>query len=154
MKKVLIGAVAAATLATGIATPAMAQYRDYRYDRRDRGIDAGDVITGVAVIGGIAAILGALDRDGGQYGYNNRYRYRNDYTAAVNSCAYEAERISGGRVQITDVDRTGNNSYRVRGVVDAGYGYDRYSNSRFGRDGREDFTCRARANGRITDFNL
>ena len=154
LTKYLTGAAAAAALTVTAAAPAQAQYRDYR--DRD-GIDAGDIITGVAVIGGIAAILGALDNDGNRYGYNNRYRYQNDYRTAVNACAYQAERYArGGRVSVTDVDRRGRNSYRVRGVVDAGfggyggYGYDRYD--RYNQ--RIVFECDARANGRITDFDV
>ena len=161
----LISGAAAAALLTLAATPAEAQYR---YRHRDRGIDAGDIITGVAILGGIAAVASALDRDRGRYGY----RYRDGYSAAVNSCGYEAERIGRGRVRITDVDRTGNDRYRVRGVVESGYGdrydrydrydrndrydrYDRYDrNDRYGRYDREGFTCHARGNGRITDFRL
>jgi hypothetical protein len=164
VSKLITGAATAALLSVGMAAPAEAQYRD-RYRDRDRGVDAGDIITGIAVLGGIAAVTSALSRDGSRYGYGYRDRYRGNYTAAVNSCAYEAERIGRGRVQITDVDRTGNNRFRVRGVIDSGYnnggyyGRDRYDNrySRYGRDnryGREDFTCYARSNGRITDFNL
>lgn len=164
--KIITGAGAAALLSVSMAAPAEAQYR---YRDRDRGIDVGDVITGVAILGGIAAVASALDRDGGRYGYGYRDRYRDGYSNAVNSCGREAERIGRGRVRITDVDRTGGDRYRVRGVVEADYGYDRgygydrrydrgydrnYGYDRFGRDGREDFTCHARGNGRITDFNL
>jgi hypothetical protein len=159
LTKYLAGAAAAAAVTVSAAAPAEAQWRD----RRD-GIDASDVITGVAVVGGIAAILSAFGRDGGRYGYDNRYRYRNDYSNAVNACAYEAERFArGGQVSITDVDRRGRNSYRVRGVVDAGYNdYGRYGrNDRYGRYDRYDrynqrvaFECDARANGRITDFDI
>ncbi|HEY0147437.1 MAG TPA: hypothetical protein VGB70_00375 [Allosphingosinicella sp.] len=158
VSKLITGAATAALLSVGVAAPAEAQYRD-RYRDRDRGVDAGDIITGIAVLGGIAAVTSALSRDGDRFGYNYRSRYRNDYTTAVNSCAYEAERIGRGRVHITDVDRTGNNRFRVRGVIDSGYDrfsrYDRYDRySRYDRRDREDFTCYARGNGRITDFNL
>ncbi len=167
VSKLITGAAAAALVTIGAAAPAEAQYRD-RY--RDRGgIDAGDIVTGIAILGGIAAVSSAIGRDGGRYGYGYRDRYRGGYTAAVNSCGYEAERIGRGRVQITDVDRTGNDRYRVRGVIDSGYdrggygrygrgGYDRYDRygryDRYDRYDREDFTCYARGNGRITDFNL
>ena len=57
LTKVVAGAVTAATLTVSLATPAAAQrYRDYyddRYYGRDRGIDTGDILTGVAVLGGI-----------------------------------------------------------------------------------------------------
>jgi hypothetical protein len=165
--KLSTGAAAAAMMTVGLAAPADAQYydrshRDYRYDR---GISAGDIITGVAVLGGIAAIASALGRD-------NRYgsRYRDDYRNAVNSCAYEAERSGRGRVSITDVDRRSNYSYRVRGTIDGGYGYDNrgyddrygrydnrygnYDNRYYGQSRRTAFTCWAEGNGRINDFRI
>jgi hypothetical protein len=167
ISKVVTGAAAAAVMSVSFAAPADAQYR-YR-DRYDRGIDAGDVITGVAIIGGIAAIASALDRDGRSYGYNNRYRYRDAYSQAVNACGYEAERYGrGGRISVTDVDRRGN-GYRVRGVIDAGgYGYDRggygrggygydwgYGYDRSNRyDARTAFTCKTDRYGRIRDFDV
>ena len=181
ISKTILGAGAAAVAAVGFAAPADAQYRD-RYRDRDRGIDAGDIITGVAILGGIAAIGSALDRDGSRYGYGYRDRYRDHYNYAVQSCAQEAQRMARGRVQVVDVDRVGHDRYRVRGVVQAGYGgydrgyggydrgynrgydsrYDRGYDSRYGRYdrydrgsyGRDDFTCVARGNGRITDFRL
>jgi opacity protein-like surface antigen len=158
MKKFLIGAAAAA-LTVSAAAPAQAQYRDY--DRRG-GIDAGDIVTGVAVLGGIAAVLGALDRDGGRYGYDNRGRYRDGYSQAVNSCGYEAERYGRGQVRITDVDRRSNGRYRVEGVVEGGgydprydRRYDRRNDARDYRDGYgERFTCTAYENGRIAEFRM
>jgi hypothetical protein len=172
ISKTMLGAGAAAVAALSFAAPADAQYR--RYDR-NRGVDAGDIITGVAILGGIAAIGSAVDRDGGRYGYGYRDRYRGDYNYAVQACAQEAQRMGRGQVQIVDVDRVGSDRYRVRGVVQAGYGggyggydrgysrgydsrYDRgYGSSRYDRGGYgrgDDFTCTARGNGRITDFRL
>jgi len=188
--KYLAGAAAAAALTITAASPAQAQI--FGRDRYDRGgIDAGDIITGVAVVGGIAAILSAFGRDGDRYGYDNRYRYRDNYQAAVNACGYEAERYGrGGQVSITDIDRRNSSSYRVRGVIDAGYnsGYGAYGNNarygtygrygsydnrygsygnsgrydtRYGRndryaryDQRVEFACTARADGRVTDFDI
>ena len=162
--KMLTGAAAAAVVTVSAAAPAQAQYYGRNYHRYDRGIDAGDIITGVAVLGGIAAIASALGRDGG-YGYGNRYR--GGYSAAVNACGYEAERYGrGGRVSVTDVDRRGSYSYRVRGVIDSGggYGYDRggygygYDRGGYGYNrgydnyGRSSFTCTARSDGRVTNF--
>jgi hypothetical protein len=123
LTKVVAGAVTAATLTVSLAAPAEAQryrrdYYDDRYYGRDRGIDAGDIIAGVAVLGGIAAITSALSRDYSRYGYQNSYRYRDGYRYAVNSCANQAERYGRGRVRITDVDRTGGDRFRVRGVVE------------------------------------
>jgi opacity protein-like surface antigen len=175
MKKFLLGAAAAA-LTVAAAAPASAQYRyDDRYDRRG-GIES-DIITGVAVVGGIAAILSAFDRDGGRYGYDNRSRYRDGYSAAVNSCGMQAERYGRGQVRITDVDRKSNDRYEVEGVIEAGYGggydprydrgYDRGYDPRYDRgyDRRDDrrytgngygerFTCVAYGNGRIRDFRM
>jgi hypothetical protein len=164
--KFITGAAAAALLTVSLASPAEAQYRRDRHD----GVDAGDVITGVAVLGGIAAIAAAISNDGNRYGYGNRngYGYRNNYrdgyTAAVNACGYQAERYGRGQVSVTDVDRRGNDSYRVRGVIAGGYdrydrGYDRRNDRDYGRydydrGDRDSFTCTARGNGRVTDFRL
>ena len=166
--KAVAGAIGAATLTVSLAAPAEAQrYRDYygdRYYGRDRGIDAGDILTGVAVIGGIAAITSAFNRDRSRYGYDNAYRYRDGYRYAVNSCAQEAERYGRGRVRITDVDRAGGDRYRVRGVVESGgyggyndrYGYGGYGGRdyRYDRSYGEGFSCVAYGNGRIRDFRL
>ncbi|MGA9581315.1 MAG: hypothetical protein WBR13_05035 [Allosphingosinicella sp.] len=155
ISKTMLGAGAAAIAAVGFAAPAEAQYRDRYYDRDRGGIDAGDIITGIAVLGGIAAITSAIGRDDSRYGYGYGNRYRGNYNYAVQACAQQAQRMGRGQVQILDVDRTGNNRYRVRGVVQAGYGgYDRYNRYDRGRYGRDDFTCVARGNGRITDFRL
>ena len=138
LTKFFAGAAAAAALTVTAASPAQAQI--FGRDGYDRGgIDAGDIVTGVAVIGGLAAILGAFNRDGGRYGSDNRYRYRNDYQAAVNACAHEAERYGrGSQVSVTDVDRRGYDNYRVRGVIDAGYGNDGYGRYDRGYDARYD----------------
>ena len=162
MTKYLTGAAAAAALAATAVSPAQAQSWD-RYRDRDRGIDAGDVIAGVAVVGGIAALIAALDggndrdryRGHDRYGYD-RYGYdRGAYgrygqgsaQAAVNACGAQAQRV-GRNVRITDVDRT-NGYYRVRGRVDV-IDYDGRWNRRYDID-RERFTCYAR-NGRVHDF--
>ena len=169
--KYLAGAATAVAMTVTAASPAQAQI--FGRDRYDRGgIDAGDIISGVAVLGGIAAIMSAFGRDGSRYGYNNRYQYRNDYQNAVNACGYQAERYArGGQVSVLDIDRRGSNSYRVRGVINAGYNngnygangrYDnRYGNrydNRYGSYGRYDqqveFACTARSNGRVTDFDV
>jgi len=135
LTKYLAGAATAAAIIVTAASPAQAQIFGDPYGR-NRGVDVNDIVTGVAVLGGIAAITRAFGRDGGQYGYDNRYRYQNDYQNAVNACGSEAQRYGqGGQVSVTDIDRRGNNSYRVRGVVDAGYGnYGNYgSNVGYGR---------------------
>ena len=136
LTKYLAGAATAAAITLTAASPAQAQIFGRDPYGRNRGVDVNDIVTGVAVLGGIAAITRAFGRDGGQYGYDNRTRYRNDYTQAVNACGYQAERYGqGGRVSVTDIDRRGSNSYRVRGVIDAGYG-SYGSNAGYGRDDR------------------
>ena len=155
LTKILTGAAVAALATVSVATPAQAQYRYDRHYDRDNGIDAGDIIAGVAIIGGIAAIASAIgdnddDRYDRRYGtYGSGYGYGEGQ--AVNACRYEAARYGRGEVRITDVDRRGSRSYRVRGVIDnyGGYnrGYDRYGYDRIG------FECDARENGRITDFD-
>jgi hypothetical protein len=148
VSKALIGTVAAGAMAVSAATPAMAGDRD-----RD-GIDAGDVIAGAVVLGGIAILAGALDNDRGDYRYREGDRYRDDYRyrdrdrgdrwygrgsprAAVERCINAAERDArrfGYRfadvTQIRDVDDT-RYGWRVKGnlVVDGergGRGRDRW----------------------------
>ena len=77
--KALVGTIAAGAMAMGSAVPAQAQWRDR--DRGD-GIDAGDIIAGALIIGGIAAVASAAGRgryndgyvyEGGRYG--DRYGY-------------------------------------------------------------------------------
>jgi hypothetical protein len=154
--KITTGAAAALATLTA-AAPAEA-----RTHRHDSGIDAGDVIAGVAIVGGIAAIASAIGNDQDRYGYGDRYGYDNRYGSrygaggAIEACTYQAQRYGGGRVRVTDVDRRGNRSYRVRGVIENGRGgwdrggYDRYD--RYG--GRIAFKCTARDNGRVTGFKL
>jgi hypothetical protein len=173
--KILAGAATAAALTVSAASPAQAQ----DWDRRDRGIDVGDVAAGVAVLGGIAAVIAAIDGRGGYgvydrgygRGYDPRYdrgygrydpRYDRGYgngydrygygsaQAAVDVCGREAQRY-GRNVTITDLDRD-RRGYRIRGRIDR-VDYDgRGWNRRYDID-RDDFTCYA-ANGRIYDFRV
>lgn len=123
--------VSAATAAI-ISAAVPAQANDGRYRGRD-GIDAGDVIAGALVIGGLAAIASAgsqQDRNYGRYDdrhyddrrYDDRgYRhedygyFRNGYgsRSAVNQCVRAAEQEARryGRARITDVTSI----YRIRG---------------------------------------
>ena len=153
LAKGTLGTVAAGAMALATATPAAAD------DYRDRGgIDAGDVIAGAVIIGGIAALAGAFDGDKDRHyyrdrryrdrhyrGYNRDYRHNRGYRngrRAVERCVRAAERqarrFGGYRfadvTQIRDVDRT-RDGFRVKGriVVDGGYGYGRrdYDRGRF-----------------------
>jgi hypothetical protein len=131
LTKALLGTGAAAAALVSTASPAVA---------RD-GIDIGDIIAGAVVIGGIAAVAGAIgdndryDRgysygypyDGDRYGYNNRYdRYgynNGNPRQAVEQCVYAAERqaarYSYGRADVTDIRDIDRNSrgYTVRGRI-------------------------------------
>ena len=71
-----LGTVAAGAMALASATPAMAQDR-----HRDRGIDAGDVIAGAVIIGGIAALAGAFKGDRKDRVRNTRHNTSNPISA-------------------------------------------------------------------------
>ena len=138
MSKALLGTLAAGAVAVTSATPAAAQYRDYRHDRD--GVSAGDVIAGALIIGGIAAAVsaGSNDRYGRDYqydrsgypngGYGNNYGgYGNNYGGnprqAVEQCIYAAERqaqrYGNGRADVTDIRdvRRTRYGYEVRGRI-------------------------------------
>jgi hypothetical protein len=159
ISKALVGTVAAGAMALS-ATPAAAR------DRNNDGIDAGDIIAGALVIGGIAAVASSIGRDrgyNGTYGspyYGDRYGYNNGGNSrqAVEQCVYAAQRGAyGARVtDIRNVDRK-RDGYRVRGTVlvnerGGGWGRD-YNYRNAGRNydqGR--FTCEVRY-GRVVDLD-
>lgn len=137
IQKALVGTVAAGAMALASATPAVARDRD--------GIDAGDVIAGAVILGGIAVILSSgnnRDRYRGDYRYNDR-SYNRGYDnprVAVERCVAAVERDArraGYRyanvTEIRDVDRE-RRGFEVEGriVVDGNRGYGRY-NSRYDR---------------------
>ena len=153
--------ISVAALVVSATVPAQAH--DGRYRGRD-GIDAGDVIAGALIIGGIAAIASAGSQQGwnrdryDDRGYDNRryhddsYGYfRNGYGSrtAVDQCVRAAEREASryGRSRITDVTSINRirGGYEVRGrlVVEdryyRGQHYDRwdrygYRYDRYGND--------------------
>jgi hypothetical protein len=152
MKLLSKTALLAAGAATLIAsTPAMAS--DHR--GHGDGIDAGDVIAGALIIGGIAAIATAASNGGNRYGrsydryddngrrgYGDRSDYRdNGYgsRAAVDQCVRAAQRDASryGWARVTDVssiDRV-RGGYEVRGrLVVEDRGNDRRSWGRGGYD--------------------
>ena len=165
LNKKIAGAAAAALITVSAATPA---YADHRRGHND-GIDIGDIITGVAVVAGVAAVASAI---GNQGRHNDRYTRGYGYPAqggygypaqgygyggyggeqmAVNACAGYAQRY-GGQVQITDVRRDGRRSFDVYGVINTGYGtYNRGYNRGYG--GQVAFECDVRDDGRVTDFD-
>lgn len=173
-------------IATGVsvlfAASSAVQAHD-RYYRGHDGIDAGDVIAGALIIGGIAAIASA----GSGRGWNDRRyderRYRSGYydggygyfrdgygsRSAVHQCVRAAEREASrfGRARITDVTSI----YRIRGGYEVrgrlvvagryyrggGYdGWDRYGYryDRYGDDyDKGKFSCITRY-GDVRDVRL
>ncbi|MDN3645057.1 hypothetical protein QWY75_02415 [Pontixanthobacter aestiaquae] len=114
-------------------------HRGYRY-RRHRGIDAGDVLTGVLVIGGIAAIASAVSDKNDRRQRVDTTRYQDRPIArrsgegidnAVNMCLREIQRDV--RVEgVDNVSRTGA-GWNVAGTLYNGTA----------------FTCTIGNNGRI-----
>jgi hypothetical protein len=159
LTKILTGGAAVAALAVA-AAPAQAQYYNgyYDYDRYERDRTVSDVVAGVAAVAG--AVTGAVNGYSPYgYGYGSNswgyapygytgYRFVSGEQVAVNACGSEAQRF-GGAVRVTDVDRRNRNRFRVHGIIDDGsYGY-----SRWGRDRDLRFSCTARYDGRVTDFD-
>ena len=127
------------------------RYYGYRPYRHRHGIDAGDVLAGVLIIGGIAVIASAANKDRDERYRDRDYRDRhNDYRErredsrydnsrgidrAVSMCVDRIERDV--RVDSVDgVDRTGE-GWRVTGTLYNGEG----------------FTCRIGEDGRIDDVD-
>ena len=155
-----IGTVAAGAMAMTSASPAFA---------RDRGgdrIDAGDIIAGAVILGGIAAVAASVGNNRNDYryrdgGYYNDRDYRGDYRqgynaggsprAAIQQCVNAVERDArraGYRfadvTEIRDVDQN-RYGWKVKGrlVVDGTRGYGRYNSNynrydRYDRNGRYD----------------
>jgi hypothetical protein len=175
LAKGTIATVAAGAMAMASATPAQAQWRGGDRDRyRDRGgIDAGDIIAGALIIGGIAAVTGAIGgrnrgsvyEGRGGYGYNGY----GDPRQAVEQCVYAAERNAsrysyGGRAKVTDIRSVNNrrDGYTVKGRIavnarsnnwQRGWGndYRGYNNNYRGYDAGR-FTCDVRY-GRVVDLD-
>ena len=133
--------LAALTLA---ATPVQAQHRHGRH--HDNGVDVGDILTGVLIIGGIAAIASAVegDRDRDRrsappYPDQRRGDYRYDegrgLDRAVSLCVDAIERDA----RVDTVDAVNRNA---RGWMVTGSLYD-----------GQDFSCSIGADGRIEAIN-
>jgi hypothetical protein len=169
--------LAVATAATVMAMSVPAEAR--RHYRGHDGIDAGDVIAGALIIGGIAAVAAAASDDryddgyrGGRRTYDDDYGwYRGGYgsRAAVDQCVRAATRQAyryGDWARVTDVTRIDRirGGYEIRGRIvvqdrgwrggwrggwDRGHYFDRYGD---GYDkGR--FTCLTRY-GSVRDVDL
>jgi hypothetical protein len=145
--KIALLAAGAATLA--VSVPAQARHNDWGGNgwRGDR-IDAGDIIAGALIIGGIAAVASSIGNNNDGYrggGYRDRYRdrdygydnggngyYNNGYDSrqAVDQCVRAAKRAAGnGWARVTDVTSIERvrGGYEVRGrlVVEDRGGYRR-----------------------------
>jgi hypothetical protein len=125
MRKLVTLFVTAALLSSS-ASPAAARGRHHRHHD---DVDAGDVVAGAVVVGGIAALVSAMGES-----------RREKQDAAVERCSAEAEGRFGGQVtEILHVARR-NGYYTVEGAFD-GQG-----------DGpRDTFTCTVRR-GAIYSF--
>lgn len=151
----LIASAAALSL---VATPVMAR----GWGRHHNDIDAGDVITGILIIGGIAAIASAASkgskdrqRDSRDRDYRDRDdRERDDSRGygnddrpswqegrgidnAVNRCVAEVERGDRRVDQVEAVNRDGE-GWRVSGRMSGG----------------DNFTCAIGSDGRIRNSNV
>lgn len=136
LTKAIVGTAAAGAMTVAGISPAFARPHD-----RDNGIDAGDIIAGALIIGGIAAVAGAFDGRDDRYTYRDRDRryYDRDYRGmssrgAVERCIRAAEqrayRVGYGRVKVTDIRDVDRKSYgyKIKGriAVDSGYRGGRY----------------------------
>ncbi len=162
LTKAMVGTVAAGAMAVSTASPAMA--RDHK-----GGVDAGDVIAGALIIGGIAAVAAAASkkdkyryrdgygyRDGRDYryhraGYGRGYGARDDVGRCVRAAERNASRYGYGNADVTHITSVRNkrDGYDVKGriVVE-----DRYRGYRRGGYDEGKFTCKVRY-GRISDID-
>ena len=107
------------------------RYRHYRH-HRNRGIGAGDILAGVLIIGGIAAIANAAEKSRDRYP-RRETRYpqprRGDYRyndgrgidRAVSMCVDEIERDA--RVETVDTVNRDARGWRVTGTLFDGQGF-------------------------------
>lgn len=135
LTKALVGTIAAGAMAISSASPAFADGREHRdHD----GISAGDVIAGALVIGGIAAVASAANRDDRDYRYDD-YRYgragygwgngsgdrfyngnpRQAVEQCVQAAVRTASRFSYGRADVTDIRQVSETRYgwKVKGRI-------------------------------------
>ena len=165
--------VATTMLATSV-TPAMAQgfpggfpgggfpgggRGDGGFGRHhDRGISAGDVIAGVAIIGVLAAIAGAASKSNNRNrGYDDRYRGNiNSEDQAADACAVSAEQRLGNGAHVSNIDnvRRTRDGYEVQGTISS-RDYRDNRDDRYGRnaDQGQRFTCSVRY-GQVEDVRI
>jgi len=108
--------------------------RHYRYRRHRDRVDAGDVIAGALIIGGIFAVLSATDNN--RDNRNDRDNFSdNAFDTAIDSCVDRIDREERvGSVDNVGRTRTG---YSVTGTLANG----------------QNFSCEVSGNGRVTGVN-
>ena len=160
-KSRLAAALAAASVASLAATPAVAQGwgwgGNWGGHRHHDHVDAGDIIAGVLIIGGIAAIASAAskskrdrrnddyrgdyprERQGGYTGNDNDQQWQQNggVDSAVNRCSNEVSRGSGRSVSVETINRDGD-GWRVSGRTGEG----------------ADFTCSVDSSGQIRNVQV
>ncbi|NCP18860.1 MAG: hypothetical protein GW855_06850 [Erythrobacter sp.] len=112
------------------------QYRRYRYRRHhnDR-IDAGDVVAGALIIGGIFAVLSATSNKDRDRGYEMDDVASSEFDRAVDACVQQVERDQ----RIGSVDNVGRTTrgYSVSGTLYSG----------------DAFACQVSGAGRVLDID-
>ncbi|WP_126172441.1 hypothetical protein [Altericroceibacterium xinjiangense] len=131
-------AVLGASVNTGIESAGYGPYR-YPYRHYRRGPSTGDVLAGVLILGGIAAVATAASRSSRNrsaplpppYPDRSDYRQSSGIDRAVDMCVDEVER---GRVRVDSVERANRDAYgwQVSGRLDNGAGW----TCEIGNDGR------------------
>ena len=159
-KRSRLAAVLASAAALSLtATPALAQNwgwggGNWGHHHRDR-VDVGDVLAGVLIIGGIAAIVSAAsskkrdrrgddrpdypgDRPGGYSNDNDQQWQQNaGVDSAVSRCTSELSRRSNGSINVESINRDGD-GWRVQGRSGDG----------------TDFSCSVDGNGQIRNVQV
>lgn len=91
---------------------------------RNRGIDGGDILAGVLILGGIAAIASAASNSSSsrnRNGPNDRYSNNDDVRSASTQCGAAAAAQSGFGARVERIDNVvrDGNGWRVEGLVGA-----------------------------------
>jgi hypothetical protein len=136
-------ALALAASASMIATPALARDRWHHGRHHGDGIDGGDLLAGVLILGGIAAIASAASKDDSDNEYREPYpypderpEYRPEYAprapspdyvgggidSAVDMCVGQVERGNENVASVDNAARTGD-GWRISGQLGSGGGF-------------------------------
>ncbi len=152
-------AAAAAALSLA-ATPAAARGGWYHHRHHDRGIDAGDVLAGVLILGGIAAVASAASKSKREEEYRRDYPPREHYRSSYPDDRYdyrEAPRsyASGGLGNAADicVDQVERGQERVASVDNAARTGDGWHISGQLEQG-DGFSCWIDNDGRIRNVDV